>query len=142
VATGVHTVIFSKLCMGHSSPDVEDMGCGVRDRRADGEAVRAVARGAVEHVEVGGGGKELLVVASRSARSLSLPFPPLPGASSHVVFPPLHRLVLIGARQRRLLNPAALRLAHGPRGVVLPPRAPQPHRLRQEHAEDHTYVYF
>jgi hypothetical protein len=28
VATGVHTVIFSKLCMGHNSPDVEDMGCG------------------------------------------------------------------------------------------------------------------
>lgn len=61
--------------MGHSSLDVEDMVCGVRDRGADGEAVRAVARGAVEHVEVGGGGKELLVVASRSARSLSLSFP-------------------------------------------------------------------
>jgi hypothetical protein len=51
------------------------MGCGVRDRGANGEAVRAVARDAVEHVEVGCGGKEQLVVASRSARSLSLPFP-------------------------------------------------------------------
>jgi hypothetical protein len=70
----------------------------VRDHGTDGEAVHAVARGAVEHVKVGGGGKELLVVASRSGRSLSLLFPSSPGASSHVVFPPLHRLVLIGAR--------------------------------------------
>jgi hypothetical protein len=69
------------------------MGCGVRDRGTDGEAIRAVARGAVEHVEVGGGGKELLVVSSCSAHSLSLLFPPLPGASSHVMFPPVHRLV-------------------------------------------------
>jgi len=68
------------------------MGCGVRDHGADGEAVHTVARGAVEHVEVGGGGKELLVVASCSARSLSLLFPPSPGASSHVMFPPLHLL--------------------------------------------------
>lgn len=49
----------------YGSPDVEDAGGGVRDRGVDGEAVRAVAGGVVEHVEVGGGGEELLVVGRR-----------------------------------------------------------------------------
>jgi hypothetical protein len=46
----------------HGSPDVEDVGAGVCDRGVDGKAVRAVARGVVEHIEVEGGSKELLVV--------------------------------------------------------------------------------
>jgi hypothetical protein len=53
------------------SPDVEDAGSGVSDGGVDGAAVRAVAGGVVEHVEVGGGREELLVV---GRRSLPLPF--------------------------------------------------------------------
>lgn len=35
------------------------MGGGVGDGGVDGAAVRAVARGVIEHVEVGGGGEKL-----------------------------------------------------------------------------------
>jgi hypothetical protein len=63
-----------KLKENGGSPDVEDARGGVRYRGVDGEAVRAVAGGVVEHVEVGGGGKELLMVGRRRRRRRHLRF--------------------------------------------------------------------